>query len=122
MKIRKDFVTNSSSSSFIVSRNDVTRDKLIEILLEIANMEHEYRDDDERFTIDDIIGNCVAYRYNIREATPERPYALDYYLRVPETFDNHFIVDNDDCGRYNWNVVREVLDKYNIPWEHGYCD
>lgn len=122
MKVRKDFVTNSSSSSFIVSRNDVTRDKLIEILLEIVNMEHEYYADDERFTIDDIEGNCVAYRYNIKEATPESPYNMDYYHMEPETFNNHFIIDNDDCGRYNWNVIREVLAKYNIPWVHGYCD
>ena len=123
MKIRNDYVTNSSSSSFIISRDDVTRDKLVEVLLEIANMEKERRwAEDERFTLDDVEGDCVAYRYNINEATPEDPYEIDYYFREPETFDNHFIVDNDSNIRYNWDFVEEVLAKYHIPWIRGYCD
>ena len=122
MKVREDFVTNSSSSSFVISRNDVTRDKLVEILLEIASLERERHWGDGQYTLDDVDGNCVAYRYYIREATTENPYEIDYYFRPVETFANDFIVDNDDNGRYDWNVIEEVLAKYNIPWTMGYCD
>ena len=126
MKIRCDYVTNSSSSSFIISRKYVTRDRLLEILLEIANTEGEYRGWDGKYTRDeDIVDNTVAYRYRVTEATPESPHTVDDYCWLgsqAETFDNHFIIDNDDCGRYNWDAVEEILAKYNIPWAYGYCD
>lgn len=122
MKIRHDYVTNSSSSSFIISRDAVTRDKLVEILLEIASLERERHWGDGQYTLDDVDGNCVAYRYYINEATYESPYEMDYYLNEPEIFNNAFIIDNDDNGRYDWNVIEEVLAKYNIPWRYGYCD
>ena len=122
LKIRHDYVTNSSSSSFIISRDDVNRDRLVEILLEIASIENERRWGDPPFTFDDVEGDCVAYRYNIQEATPESPYEMDYYLNEPEIFNNAFIVDNDDNIRYDWSVIKEVLAKYNIPWRYGYCN
>lgn len=119
MKVRRDFVTNSSSSSFIISRDHVSYDKLIEILLEIANLESRYRWDEEADykNYDDI-----SYRYIINEGTKEVPYE-DYNGWGDSFFyHNHYIVDNNSCIRYDWDAVEDILNKYNIPWHMGYCD
>ena len=120
MKIRHDFVTNSSSSSFIISKDNISHGQLLEILLEIANKEYDNND----YTWDDVKGNCVAYRYHIKEATKKEPYEeYDWYSDdINQKYDNHYIIDNEDCGRYNWDAIEEVLTKHNIPWEYGYCD
>lgn len=117
MKVRKDFVTNSSSSSFIISKDNISYDKLLEILLEIANEERKYWDDE------DVYGNYydVSYRYEIHEGTSENPYK-DYDWFEPKYYDNHFIINNNGCCRYDWDAIEEVLNKYDIPWIYGYCD
>ena len=120
MKVRSDFVTNSSSSSFVISKEHVTYDKLEEILLEIANLESRYRwDEEERYeNYDDI-----AYRYIINEGTTDSPYEdYDGWGRGSVLYDNHYIVDNGSCIRYDWDAVEEILEKYDIPWVMGYCD
>lgn len=128
MRYRSSFVTNSSSSSFIISKKYITKDKLINILLEIANKEKEYYGEEYRYSREDIEGDCVAYRYNITEATPENPYENEEYnlwtgsVINSKKYENHYIVDNESCVRYCWNVIDDVLEKYNIPWEYGYCD
>ena len=120
MKARKDFVTNSSSSSFVISKNDVSYDKLTEILVEIANEEAINRWDDgthyENY-------DEIAYRYVINEGTEKDPYEdYGYIFASSILYDNHYIVDNESCCRYDWDAVEDVLAKYDIPWHMGYCD
>ena len=118
LKVRTDYVTNSSSSSFVISRNNITRGRLLEVLLEIANKECEYYYDDERYTWDDICGVCVANRYHISEATPA--HHITGWNGVE--YQNDYIIDNESCIRYHWDAIEDVLDKYEIPWRKGYCD
>lgn len=131
MRLRLGYITNSSSSSFIISKDQIDRDKLIEVLLEIANKEYSNYDDedmdDNHFTFeDDVTPNHVTHRYHIKEATKEHPLDKDGYkwnkYSDSDPYDNHWFIDNESCGRYNWWVIEEVLDKYGIEWEYGYCD
>ncbi len=122
MKLRSDFITNSSSSSFIISRNNVSRNKLLEILLEIANVECASWTDEKYTWDDDVYDDRVTYRYRITEATQDNPEKVYNGWNDVDIYDNHFIIDNDGCMRYNWNVIEQVLDKYNIPFTFGYCD
>ena len=132
MKYRLSHVTNSSSSSFIISRDQVKRKKLIKILLEIANKEYSYYDDESdndkpQFTLDeDVTEDCVAYRYCIKKATKKHPLDRDGYKWTKysdsEPYDHHWFIDNESCGRYDWDIIDEILAKYGITYKRGYCD
>lgn len=126
MKLRNDYVTNSSSSSFIISRDDITRGHLLDVLLEMANEEakHWYDSDDddlERYDWDDVNGHGVGH-FRIKEYIDE-PYVKSSWTdSKDEEFYNVFVVDNEDCGRYNWDVVEEVLERHGLRYQAGYCD
>lgn len=127
MKLRNDYVTNSSSSSFIISRDDITRGHLLDVLLELANKEaehwYDYEDGDaDRYDWNDVNVHGVGH-FRIKEYIDE-PYVKYAWIGEgkDEEFYNVFVVDNEDCGRYNWDVVEEVLDKYGLNYQVGNCD
>ncbi len=124
MKIRKDFVTNSSSSSFIISRDKVTHGRLLDILLEMANEEAKHwRDDDyDEYDWSDVSGDGIGH-FRIKEYVDE-PYEVCYWTvnTNDKKYENVFVIDNEDCGRYYWDAVEKVLNKYGIELITGYCD
>lgn len=134
MKVRTSFITNSSSSSFIISKNDATKEKMLDIMIELANRTYFNwnEDDDFVFTKDNISYSdadciCSISNYYLNEATEECPYdAHDDWIYGNDAnkrlYTNHWIVDNQSCCRYNWDAIDEILTKYGLYLEPGYCD
>lgn len=113
MKTRNDFVTNSSSSSFIISMEDVTHGELLDILLEITQRESEepwgrYL---PTYTYDDVTGDGVG-DYHIKEYTNE-----SYWAGAAENteYTNVYVISNEDGHRYNFDVVESVLGEHDLP-------
>ena len=118
MKIRTDYVTNSSSSSFIIAKRDVTRGHLLDILLEMAN-EEEKKYDCNYYSWNDVTGNGVGH-FRIFEYTDWEKYRVYNWNDITEKeYSDVFVVKNEDCGRYDWDVVEKVLNKYGLPLIYG---
>jgi len=140
MKIRNGFVTNSSSSSFIIASKDVDYEFLLHTVLKDLFIEQKkwfYYDEDEEKTDGEIeeelaeeysASNVLAGNGNIvlrsmtREEYEDEFFSFKLNSNI-EKDEKIYVVDNDDGMRYDFSEVDEIVtEKHGIPYVRGYCD
>lgn len=115
MKVRKGFVTNSSSSSFIIAKKDVDPDFLINTVLKEL---YYGLQGDEPYNPAELLENDEAVPFGIFSARIDQGRAYP----VEDPNGDYYFIYNNDFERFDWEIVRGILNKYGLKWEFGYCD
>ena len=134
MKICEDFITNSSSSSFIIRAKDVDLLTLFHgAFKEFYNSVYDCytaEENDENFKLEKIINNndnaCSIHIVNkaYLEKDDYGPYYQPETKKITAENDELFyLITNNDCIRFDFQEVDDIFDvKYKIPYEKYYCD
>jgi len=143
IKVRVDFITNSSSSSFIISTKDVDYNHLVNVVLKDYHMEmkkefgylKEYSEEeiaswyDPEKVLNDDDSNFGLFIKNKNEIDEEDDHygwgwsEKDKAEEIKKQEEQFYVIDNNCTRRFDFDIVEKVFTgKYNIPWKYGYCD
>ena len=139
MRFKTDFVTNSSSTSFIISTKDIDYDFLVNVVLkdfrielmkengftneEIVDYLSDYNFESVLNNKNSNIGLFIKTKSEVKESYEYGWCDCEPNKLKDESGEKFYVIDNNCTGRYPWKIIREIFtDKYNIKWKYGYCD
>ena len=118
MKYRSDFVTNSSSSSFVIAKDSVKSKKALKkMLYKFAKKEAKLLEFYDEFENEKEFKRYVKSRYGVKKVTKKKPYTYN-----DKVYTKHYLVDNEGNGRYNRKDIEVYMGKKGIGIEWTYCD